>query len=344
MSLMKGNKENSVSLHHGSGGKRMQELIHDLFLNHFGNKTLSSLTDSAVLKIPSENIAFTTDSFVVDPIFFPGGNIGTLAICGTVNDLVVSGAEPLYISASFIIEEGFPMLQLEEIVGTMGKEAKRAGVKIVTGDTKVVNKGKCDRIFINTAGIGILKKEYIHISHGKEIVPGDIIIVNGTIGDHGMTILNARESFTFSSGLKSDCASLNKLVHEVLELSSAIRFMRDATRGGVASVLNELAVKCGMGVTIDELTLPVRKEVRGMCELLGFDPLYIANEGKIVFVVSKNKAGEVLSIMKNNKYGKNSAIIGEINMERPGKVILKTIAGGSRFIDLLNGDQLPRIC
>ena len=322
----------------------MQSLIQGLFFRYFGNRVLNSMTDSAILNIPSTRLAFTTDSFVVDPIFFPGGNIGALAICGTVNDLAVSGAKPLFISTSFIIEEGFPIPDLEKIVISIAKEAKKAKVHIVTGDTKVVNKGKCDKLFINTAGIGLLNKKHIHISNGSRINEGDKVIINGTIGDHGMTVLNARESFHFDSRLQSDCAPLNHLINTVLKSTSGIKFMRDATRGGLASVLCELAVKSGFGIRIDESSIPVKKEVRGMCELLGFDPLYVANEGKVVMVVAKKEAEKVISVMKRNKEGRNSSIIGEINANYPAKVVLQTVSGGSRFIDLLSGDQLPRIC
>ena len=322
----------------------MQNLIQGLFLRHFSNRILNKMTDSALLNIPSDQIAFTTDGFVVDPLFFPGGNIGNLAICGTVNDIAVSGAKPVYISVSFIIEEGFPIPDLEKIVISMAQEAKRAKVQIVTGDTKVVNKGKCDKIFINTTGIGLLDKKHIHISYGSKIKTGDLIIINGTIGDHGMTVMNARESFHFNSNLKTDCAPLNHLIQSVLKNCSGIRFMRDATRGGVASVLCELATKTRSGIRIDESLIPVREEVKGMCELLGFDPLYVANEGKVIFVVERKKADQVLSILKRKTEGIASAIIGEISDDCPTKVILRTIAGGSRFIDLMSGDQLPRIC
>ena len=338
------NMENVIRLSHGSGGRQMQKLIHDLFHRHFGNRILNSMTDSAILQLPSDRLAFTSDSFVVDPLFFPGGNIGNLAICGTVNDLAVSGAKPLYISSSFIIEEGFHIDDLEKIVISMANEAKQAGVRIVTGDTKVVNRGKCDKIFINTAGIGVLDKKNVHISHGTRIREGDVVMINGTIGDHGMTVMNARESFNFNSSLQTDCTPLNRLIQNVLKHSSGIKFMRDATRGGVASVLCELAAKSGFGILIDEQWIPVKHEVRGMCELLGFDPLYVANEGKVVLIVGKNQAEKVLAIMKKNKEGKESAVIGEITAGYQGKVVLKTIAGGSRLIDLLSGDQLPRIC
>jgi hydrogenase expression/formation protein HypE len=333
-----------VRLYHGSGGKQMQKLLQDIFFRHFGNRILDAQTDSAILNIPTNQVAFTTDGFVVDPIFFPGGNIGTLAVCGTVNDLAVSGATPLYLSASFIIEEGFPLEDLERIVLSMAAELRRAHVKIVTGDTKVVNKGKCDKIFITTAGVGKLEKRNQHISHAAKVKPGDKVIINGTIGDHGMTVMNARESFSFQSTLETDCAPLNGMIRKVLDATNGVTFMRDATRGGVASVLCELATKTGLGITVDEASVPVKPAVRGMCELLGFDPLYVANEGKVVMVVKPSAADKVLEVLKSCNTGRSSSIIGEVTTLYPEKVVLKTISGGRRFVDLLSGDQLPRIC
>ena len=336
--------EERILLHHGSGGVQMQKLIQELFLRSFSNPVLGSLTDSAILDLPTRLLAFTTDSYVVDPIFFPGGDIGKLAVCGTVNDLAVSGARPVYLSASFIIEEGFLLRDLKAIVHSMASEAKKAGVLIVTGDTKVVNKGKCDKIFITTTGIGLLEKRYRNISFGRGICPGDKILVNGTLGDHGMAILNARESFQFSSRLVSDCASLNRFVQDILDFSGGIRFMRDATRGGLATVLCELAGKTGHGILVRESDVPLRPEVRGMSELLGMDPFYLANEGKVVMVVSGREAGRILGKMKETRAGRNSAVIGEVVKSHPGKVVLDTISGGKRFLEMLSGDQLPRIC
>ena len=336
--------EDKIRLHHGSGGLFMQKLIHDLFLKHFTNKTLRSLTDSAILSLKPGKIAFTTDSYVVDPLFFPGGDIGKLAIFGTVNDLAVSGAVPLYLSSSFILEEGFALADLETIVRSMAKAAREARVVIVTGDTKVVPRGKADKVFINTAGIGHIKRKNVHISQGSRTKPGDLVLINGTIGDHGMTLLNARGDFHFSSSLESDCTSLNSLIQLVLLNAGGIRFMRDATRGGLAAVLCEFAEKSGFGIEIDETKIPVKQEVKAMCELLGFDPLTIANEGKVVMVVDKRGGEDILEIMKRNKKGKNSAVIGRIVEDHKGKVRLKTSSGGSRWIDLPAGDQLPRIC
>jgi hydrogenase expression/formation protein HypE len=336
-------KNQNILLGHGSGGQLMHQLITDVFVKHFGNDILNEQTDSAILSVGSSEIAFTTDSFVIDPLFFPGGNIGKLSVCGTVNDLAVSGAEPLFISVSFIIEEGFRVNDLEKIAESLAAEAKKAGVLIVTGDTKVVNKGKCDKLFINTSGIGRLKKEHIDISGAKNIAAGDVIIINGTIGDHGMAVMNARESFNFRTSVESDCSSLNLLIGEVTG-KYKVKFMRDPTRGGVATVLNELAGKINLGIEIFESDLPVKQGVRAMCEVLGFDPLHIANEGKVLFVAGEKEGQNILEILKNNEYGKQSAIIGCIVNDHPGKVVLKNETGGKRIVDSLTGDLLPRIC
>jgi hydrogenase expression/formation protein HypE len=336
--------EDKILLSHGNGGRMMHQLIDDLFLRYLGNPILSEQTDAAIFPIDFHEMAFTTDSFVIDPLFFPGGNIGKLAVCGTVNDLAVSGSDPLYISVSFIIEEGLPMKDLETIVISIAEEAKNAKVTVVTGDTKVVNKGKCDKLFINTAGIGRVKKENLLISTGGTVQPGDVIIINGTIGDHGMAVMSARESFNFKYPVKSDCASLNHLIKEVLDQSSGVKFMRDPTRGGVASVLNELAGRAAVGIEIDESILPVNKGVHVMCELLGFDPLYIANEGKVIIVADPAESNHIMEIMKKNDLGRECAVIGRVNVDNPGKVVLKTVTGGRRIIDTLTGDPLPRIC
>ena len=336
-------KEQNILLGHGSGGHMKHQLIVDMFLKHFSNSILNEQTDSAILEVGLSEIAFTTDSFVIDPLFFPGGNIGKLAVCGTVNDLAVSGAQPLYISVSFIIEEGFPVSDLEKIVISLAAEAKKAGVLIVTGDTKVVNKGKCDKIFINTAGIGRMKNKNIQISKAVNIHPGDVIIINGTIGDHGMSVMNARESFNFKTAIESDCASLNHMISDVLE-HYHVKFMRDPTRGGVATVLNELAEKISLGIEISESDIPVKKGVKALCELLGFDPLHIANEGKVIIVASEQEGNKILDLMKRNEYGKEGAVIGRVVADNHGKVVLKNETGGRRIIDSLTGDQLPRIC
>jgi hydrogenase expression/formation protein HypE len=337
-------KEEKILLGHGSGGRLMHQLISGLFLAHFDNDILREQSDSAILKMDSTEIAFTTDSFVVDPLFFPGGNIGKLAVCGTVNDLSVSGADPLYISVSFIIEEGYPMDDLEKIVISLAEEAKKAGVMVVTGDTKVVNKGKCDKLFINTAGIGRIRKDRNGLTRYPDIVPGDVIIINGPIGDHGMAVMNARESFNFRVEIESDCTCLNGLIHEALDCCSSVKFMRDPTRGGVAGVLNELVSGKSFGIMIDETALPVNSGVRAMCELMGFDPLYIANEGKVILVADKSDSQLLLECMKKNEQGRLSCIIGEIVSDHPGRVVLKTLTGGTRIIDSLTSDQLPRIC
>jgi hydrogenase expression/formation protein HypE len=321
----------------------MHSLIEDIFIKHFSNSILKEQTDSAILQVGSSEIAFTTDSFVIDPLFFPGGNIGKLAVCGTVNDLAVSGAVPLYLSVSFIIEEGFPISELEVVVESLASEAKKAGVLIVTGDTKVVNKGKCDKLFINTAGIGKITKKDSFISKALDIQAGDVIIVNGTIGDHGMAVMNARESFNFKTNVESDCASLNHMIREVLDKYS-VKFMRDPTRGGVATVLNELVAKTKLGIEIEESSLPINPGVKAMCELLGFDPLHIANEGKVLIVAGEIEGLEILEILKKNELGTKSTIIGRVVSEHPGKVVLKNETGGRRIIDSLSGDQLPRIC
>ncbi len=336
--------DTKILLSHGSGGKLSHDLISELFVKYFQNEILSAQTDSAVLNIPGGHISFTTDSYVVDPIFFQGGNIGKLAVCGTVNDLAVSGAKPLYLSCGFIIEEGFSISHLETIVKTMSEEAAKAGVKIVTGDTKVVNKGKCDKILINTAGIGLLEPDRKGISFGENIKAGDKIIVNGTIGDHGIAILAARESLSFQADVQSDCASRNGLIENCLSISPDIKFMRDATRGGIATVLCELAENKNLGIILDETRVPVRELVKGTCEVFGFDPLYLANEGKVVMVVGEKDAPVILKKMKNHSLGKEAQIIGEVVTDHPTKVLMQTEVGGRRIIDMLAGEMLPRLC
>ncbi len=336
------NTEDIIILNHGSGGKMTSNLIKDLFIKYFGNEILSDQTDSAILSLKSENLAFTTDSYVVNPIFFKGSNIGKLAICGTVNDLAVSGAVPRYISVGFILEEGLAIKELEEIVKTMSEEAKKAGVKIVTGDTKVVEKGKCDKIFINTSGIGILDKKFRSISFAENIVPGDKIIINGSIGDHATTILAERNDI--KSNIKTDCSSLNYLIKSILDESLNVKFMRDATRGGLGNVLCELAENHKTGVLIKEELIPIKESVKGLCEMFGFDPLFLANEGKVVMIVSSEDVQKVLEIMKNDKNGSDCAVVGELTKENIGKVILETEIGGRRIVDTPTGEQLPRIC
>jgi len=338
------NENDRVLLGHGSGGILSSDLISKLFLKYFKNDILEGLTDSAILSIENENLSFTTDSFVVDPLFFPGGDIGKLAVCGTVNDLAVSGALPLFLSCGFIIEEGFPLSDLERIVISMADEAKEAGVKIVTGDTKVVAKGQCDKLFINTSGIGSLPHKNIGISKAEKIRKGDKIIVNGSLGDHGISVLLARNELKIQSDLVSDCASLNRMINRILENPNGVKFMRDATRGGLATVLCELAEQKNVGISVNEDALLVKESVKGVCELLGFDPLYIANEGKVVMLVADDDAENILEIMRNHPLGKESCIIGEISDLNPGLVWLNTKIGGRRIIDKLSGEQLPRIC
>ena len=333
--------EDKILLAHGSGGKLAHELVEKSFLGAFDNPFLAKLDDSAVIDL-SGRLAFTTDSYVVSPIFFPGGDIGKLAVCGTVNDLAMSGAQPLYLSLAFIIEEGLSQSELEQIVDSVQKAAQEAGVKIVAGDTKVVHRGSADKLFINTAGVGVIS-EGINISGGNAR-PGDKVILSGTIGDHGIAVLSQREGLSFSTQLESDCAPLGSLVAEMLTASPNIHCLRDPTRGGLATTLNELAKQSKVGIRIEEERIPVREEVLGACEMLGFDPLYVANEGKLVAVVSAEDANRILQAMRENRYGKEAAIIGEVGVEPPGRVVMKTCLGASRIVDMLVGDLLPRIC
>ncbi len=337
-------KHDHILLGHGSGGQLTHELIDSLFVKYFKNDILDNQTDSALLTLNGGQIAFTTDSFVVDPIFFPGGDIGKLAVAGTVNDLAVSGAKPLWLSAGFIIEEGLPFPELEKVVKSMAGEAKKAGVTIVTGDTKVVDRGKCDKVFINTSGIGLLDPRFHDIGSGKNITVGDKIIINGSIGDHGMTIMSKRKDLNISSEIRSDCASLNGMIAKVLEVCPETKFMRDATRGGISTVLTEIVSNKPYGVEIDETAVPVHENVRGICEMLGFDPFYVANEGKVVIVAPAGEAEKIVEVLKTTEEGKEAAIIGEITSAHPGKGWITTGIGGRRVLDMLAGEQLPRIC
>lgn len=336
--------ESHIKLAHGGGGSLMNGLIRDLFFRHFNNPVLARAADSACLELPDRRIAFTTDAYVVDPLFFPGGDIGKLAVCGTLNDLAVTGATPAYMSVSFILEEGLPIAELETIVQSMAAAASDAGVTVVTGDTKVVPKGKGDKVFITTSGVGFLPERYSQIGEGRDIHPGDAILVNGTLGDHGISVLLHREAFRLHSPVKSDCANLFPLINGVLSACPEVCFMRDATRGGMATVLCELAERRSFGIEVEEDRIPVTPAVADACELLGMDPLYIANEGKAVFVVPARKKEMVLGIMKRDPLGINAAVVGCITEAHPGRVIMKTSFGGSRWIDYLTGDQLPRIC
>ncbi|HLP59728.1 MAG TPA: hydrogenase expression/formation protein HypE [Candidatus Deferrimicrobium sp.] len=332
--------QDKILLGHGSGGKLMNELIHGLIKETFGVESLQ-LDDSAILNFAGKQIAFTTDSFIITPIFFPGGNIGELAINGTVNDLAVMGATPKYISSAFILEEGFEFSRLKEIITSMKRAADYAGVKIVTGDTKVVEKGKADKIFINTSGIGVME----HPLQRRDIEEGDIIIINGTIADHGISVMAERNGFSFTKDLLSDCAPLNHLIAAAMKASpNGIKFMRDATRGGVASVLNEVVQKTTFSAKLIEEKLPVKNEVRGVCDILGIDPLYAANEGKVLVIAKRNDAEKILAAVRSVKEGENAAIIGEITSQYPGKVFVETAIGGKRLLSLLIEEQLPRIC
>ena len=335
--------QDRILLAHGSGGKLSHDLIEKSFVSTLGNPTLNKLDDSAVFELSSGGrLAFTTDSYVVSPIFFPGGDIGKLAVCGTVNDLSMSGAIPLYLSLSFIIEEGLLIAELEKIVNSVRQAADEAGVKIVAGDTKVVNQGDADKLFINTSGVGIVPPG-VDIS-GANAKPGDKVIVSGTLGDHGIAIMSQREGLSFSTTLQSDCAPLNLLVAEMLQESSSVNCLRDPTRGGLATSLNEIAKQSGVGIEIEEKLIPVRDEVRGACELLGFDPLYIANEGKLIVVVEEEAVESILNRMKKQPYGEGAVIIGQVCSEHPGRVVIKTPYGSSRILDMLSGELLPRIC
>ncbi len=337
---LKGVRPDKILLAHGSGGRLMHDLIKS-FLPELANPILEKMEDSAVFDV-SGRLAFTTDSFVVAPLFFPGGDIGKLAVCGTVNDLAMSGAKPLYLSLSFIIEEGLPMAELKKVILSIKKAAAEAGVKIVTGDTKVVDRGGADGLFINTAGIGVVPQGVaISASNAR---PGDKIILSGTAGDHGIAVLSRREGLKFDLPVPSDCAPLNGLVAHMLKVTKNIHCLRDPTRGGLAVTLNDFADKSGVGILIHEAEIPVNKAVQAACELLGLDPLYIANEGKLAAVVPAAGAAKVLTAMKQHKYGKKAAVIGEVVAAHPGKVVMQTALGASRIVDMPVGELLPRIC
>ena len=332
----------NVTLAHGGGGTLSQKLIQKMFLPQFDNPLLNLQHDGAIFEAGKSKLAFSTDTYVVNPIFFPGGNIGELAVNGTVNDLAMCGATPKYLSVGFIIEEGFSMEELWQIILAMKKAAEFAKVQIVTGDTKVVDKGKGDKIFINTSGVGI-------INVGRNISPlnckhGDKIILSGKIAQHGMAIMSAREGLEFESEIKSDTAALNKLVDNIFEVSENIHVLRDPTRGGISSSLNEIAQSSNFGMQINETEIPIDEQVKAACEILGLDPLYIANEGKLIAIVDNSDAEKILEKMRQSEFGKDAVIIGEITEENPGKVIMKTSIGSNRVVDMLSGEQLPRIC
>jgi len=332
----------TIVMGHGAGGRMMNDLIRHLFAAEFQNPILDQLSDAATMEIPECRLAFSTDSFVVSPLFFPGGDIGELAVNGTVNDLAAVGAVPLFLSVGFILEEGLPMETLARICSSMARASRNAGVQIATGDTKVVNKGHGDGIYINTSGIG-------RVPAGVDIAPshalaGDVILISGSIGDHGMAVMSVREGLKFQSEIKSDTAPLAAMVEAVLKAAGEVHCLRDATRGGLAAVLNELAQASNAGIEFDETAVPVRQQVMAACELLGLDPLFIANEGKMVVIVPEARAGRALAAMRGDPFGREAAVIGRVVRDHPGTVVARTSIGGSRVVDLPAGELLPRIC
>jgi hydrogenase expression/formation protein HypE len=338
-------REERISMAHGAGGRATHTLVEALFLPAFRNALLEPLEDQAVFAIDgagAARIAFTTDSFVVSPLFFLGGDIGDLAVNGTVNDLAMSGARPVHLSAAFVLEEGFPIADLRRIASSMSAAAERAGVQIVTGDTKVVERGKADGCYITTAGVGVIERP-VHLG-ATNARPGDAVLVSGPIGDHGVTILLARGELSLESDLASDTAALGQLVARLLDRTAGVRCLRDATRGGVATIANEIASAADVAVVLDEAAVPVRAEVRGACELLGIDPLYVACEGRMVVVVDGDQADDALEALRSHPLGRDAARIGTVHDDPPGLVLLRTEFGGTRIVDLLVGDPLPRIC
>lgn len=340
-------RETAINMAHGSGGKKMRDLIEDVFLGAFNNPLLAPLEDQAVMNLADlakngDRLAFTTDSYVVSPLFFPGGNIGALAVNGTVNDLAMCGARPLYLSCGMVLEEGLAVDELRQIAATMREMADAAGVAIVTGDTKVVERGAADKLFINTSGVGVVPA---NVNIGADRAqPGDKIILNGYLGDHGCAILLARNELALETDIETDCQPLHSLVRAMLDVCPDIHCLRDATRGGLGTVLNEFAEASGVGININETAIPMREKVRGACEILGLDPLYLANEGKLVAIVPPENADEVLETMRGHEAGREAAIIGEVVGSDYPLVTLNTGFGGGRIVDLLVGEQLPRIC
>ena len=333
----------TVLLAHGGGGRLTQMLIERMFLPAFHNPELESLHDGAVLEIQGARLAFTTDSFVVSPLFFPGGDIGELAVNGTINDLAMCGARPLYLSLGFILEEGFPMEDLWRVVRSIQEAAREAGVEVATGDTKVVDRGKGDGVFINTTGLGLIPPG-IHVAP-RRARPGDVILVSGAIAVHGIAILSVREGLEFETTLESDTAPLNGLVEALLQaVGPEVHVLRDPTRGGLSSALNEIASSAGVGIELEEASIPIWDEVKGACEILGLDPLYVANEGKCLVIVALEAAEAALEAMRSHPLGREAAIIGQVVEEHPGSVILRSRVGGKRVVDMLSGEQLPRIC
>jgi hydrogenase expression/formation protein HypE len=335
-------REERITMSHGAGGKATQTLIQAVFLDAFRNPLLEPLEDAALLRVGGARLALTTDSYVVSPLFFPGGNIGDLAVNGTVNDLAVSGATPLYLSAGFVLEEGFPVADLTTIVASMKAAAAAAGVQVVTGDTKVVQRGKADGCYINTAGVGVVEHDLtLGVATAR---PGDAVIVSGPVGDHGVTIMLARGELDIEADLSSDTAAMNGMIAELLAAAPGVRALRDATRGGVATILNEVATAAGVSVVVEEDRIPVRTEVRGAAELLGIDPMYVACEGRLVAIVDGGQADRALAALRAHPLGEQAAVIGQVTEDPPGIVLLKTAFGGTRIVDLLVGDPLPRIC
>jgi hydrogenase expression/formation protein HypE len=337
----------TVTLAHGGGGKAMKDLIDDVFVAAFNNTSLAPLEDQARFDLSEiaahgDRLAFTTDSFVVDPLMFPGGDIGKLAVCGTINDLAVGGARPLYLSCAVIIEEGVSIELLRHIARSMAETAREAGVDIVTGDTKVVHKGACDKLFITTTGIGAIREGLTLGAHLAR--PGDMVLVNGLLGDHGAAILGARGDMALDSTIESDCAALHGLIDTLLQAAPGTRAMRDATRGGLATVLNEIASASQAAIEIDEVATPIREDVKGFCEILGLDPLYLANEGKIVAIVPEEETDAALAAMRAHPLGLGATAIGRVHDGEPGRVTMRTVFGGRRIVDMLVGEQLPRIC
>jgi len=335
-------KPDTILLGHGSGGKLSAELMREVFLPVFSSPRLAKLNDQAIVSIHGSRLAFTTDSFVVSPLFFPGGDIGSLAVHGTINDLAMGGARPLFLSAAFIIEEGLRFEVLKKVVASMQRAADSAGAEIVTGDTKVVEKGHGDSLFINTTGIGVVPAE-LEMSADRAR-PGDQVLLSGTIGDHGIAILAEREGMEFESTLESDSAPLDGLTSEILQATCGIRCMRDPTRGGLSSALNEIAAQSQVGIELDEAFIPIREEVRGACEMLGLDPLYVASEGKLIAIVAPESAGRTLEAMRAHPLGLKAQIVGTVTSAHPALVTMKTALGTTRIVDMLAGDQLPRIC
>ncbi len=340
-------RDSRITLSHGGGGRAMRDLIDDVFVDSFANGLLAPLEDQARIPLAEllaagDRLAFTTDSYVVDPLFFPGADIGSLAVNGTVNDLAVGGARPLFLSCAVILEEGLAVDTLRRVVASMRAAAAQAGVIVITGDTKVVQRGAADKLFINTAGLGVIRKGLeLHAGAARA---GDVILVNGHLGDHGAAVLNARGDLALEAAIESDCQPLNGLIDALLAACPEVRCLRDATRGGLATVLNEFAQAADLSMHVDERSLPIREEVKGMCEILGLDPLYLANEGKLVAIVPNERAGAALDALRRHPAGRDAAVIGEVHQAPKGTVLLNTVFGGARIVDMLVGEQLPRIC